>query len=234
TPDGDIKLDHWRAVLETDSLHNVGPRQCHKLTEDHLNPDTWQKINVALAWQFWSASVAAPMEIYKQQGIHKLSDSSASSKFCKLLNELCDVLDQFLNYFQNLKKWSNVKLQSKLLEAERFTMNFLIRQGKRPRGKAPAFFNQEDFIFLSQLILGFFGLIRQSCGANTHPEPWVFAQLFRLLSIYSLVKPIKGSNMTGGEIIGSLFTLKDLKEATKAERQKALSDELDDIILNGT
>lgn len=56
----------------------------------------------------------------------------------------------------------------------------------------------------------FFGLVRQSCGGNSHPEPRVFAQLFRLLSVYSLVKPIRGSNITGGEMVTTLLNLEDL------------------------
>ncbi|KAK3933053.1 Transposable element P transposase [Frankliniella fusca] len=79
----------------------------------------------------------------------------------------------------------------------------------------------------------FFGLMRQSCGRNTHPEPRVFAQLFRLLSIYSLVKPIKGSNITGGEMVTTLFNLEDLQSKTKVDRHKALSDKLDEIISDG-
>ncbi|KAK3914473.1 Transposable element P transposase [Frankliniella fusca] len=72
----------------------------------------------------------------------------------------------------------------------------------------------------------FFGLVRQSCGGNTHPEPRVFAQLFRLLSIYALVKPVRGSNITGGEMINTLLNLKDLNSCSKQERKEALSKKL--------
>lgn len=75
--------------------------------------------------------------------------------------------------------------------------------------------------------------MRQSCGANTHPESRVFAQLFRLLSIYSLVKPIKGSNITGGEMITTLLNLDDLRSMTIQERQQELDRRLDDIIEAG-
>ncbi|KAK3919697.1 Transposable element P transposase [Frankliniella fusca] len=88
-------------------------------------------------------------------------------------------------------------------------------------------FNQED------ALERFFGLVRQSCGGNTHPEPRVFAQLFRLLSIYSLVKPVRGSNITGGQMVTTLLNLEDLNTKTKEERKDALSKKIDEIISNG-
>lgn len=79
----------------------------------------------------------------------------------------------------------------------------------------------------------FFGVMRQSCGPNTHPEPKVFAQLFRLLSIYSLVKPIKGSNITKGEMLSTLLSLHDLNAQTNQERKKELDQKLDAIVNAG-
>ena len=73
--------------------------------------------------------------------------------------------------------------------------------------------------------------MRQSAGQNTHPEPKVFAQLFRLLSLYSLVKPTKGSNITGGEMLQTLLDLKDFKSKKPEERHEALTKKLDEIIL---
>ncbi|KAK3931275.1 Transposable element P transposase [Frankliniella fusca] len=79
----------------------------------------------------------------------------------------------------------------------------------------------------------FFGLMRQSCGAHTHPEPKVFAQLYRLLSIYSLVKPVRGSNITGGEMLSTLLDLTDLKEQTGAERKRELESRIDNLLTQG-
>ncbi|KAE9522727.1 hypothetical protein AGLY_016874 [Aphis glycines] len=45
-----------------------------------------------------------------------------------------------------------------------------------------------------------FGNLRQGCGANQHPDPLQFKQIYRLLSCYSLIKPPKGSNISGGKI----------------------------------
>lgn len=43
-------------------------------------------------------------------------------------------------------------------------------------------------------------MLRSRGGLDNHPESSKFAQLYRLMSIYSLIKPPKGSNVTGGEI----------------------------------
>lgn len=51
TPDGSIKLDHWKAVVENDELRQVGLRECPRLTKEHLDPDPWSKMRCNLAWQ---------------------------------------------------------------------------------------------------------------------------------------------------------------------------------------
>jgi hypothetical protein len=51
----------------------------------------------------------------------------------------------------------------------------------------------------------FFGLARDVCGSNDHPDSTLFGQMFRLISTYSLIKPCKGSNVAGGEMIHSLL-----------------------------
>ncbi|KAE8745955.1 hypothetical protein FOCC_FOCC007316 [Frankliniella occidentalis] len=268
TPNGDVQLRHWEAVLEAEKLHKLGLRECHKLTQEHLNPDPWQKMNVAMAWQFWSGSVAAAMESYRFQEVDKLADCDASIEMCTLINNLTDAMNsnrpenalrlgsahfkKFLHYFTNLREWADNKLRIKLEEAEKSRIAQLRAQGKTPKGKAIKY--QEDYIFSDSTDIGFivtlkgtlelvnflvqkcgyayvmtarlnqdalerfFGLVRQSCGRNTHPEPRVFAQLFRLLSIYSLVKPCRGSNITGGEMVTALFSLEDMKAKTRQER----------------
>ncbi|KAK3931680.1 Transposable element P transposase [Frankliniella fusca] len=286
TPKGDVKLDHWEGILDAESLRQVGLRECHKLTRDHINPGPWQKMNVGMAWQFWSASVAAAMETLRFQGVDKLEDCDPSVDLVRRINSLADAMNSnrpqnamrlnspqfediktFLEYFQNLKVWANDRLNQKLILAEKSRIKILQQQGKKPRAKPIP--QQEDYIFSESTDIGllvslkaamelveflvkkcdfqyvmmarlnqdalerFFGLVRQSCGGNTHPEPRVFAQLFRLLSIYSLVKPMRGSNITGGEMVTTLLTLEDLKNKTRQERQKALMEKLDQIVLNG-
>jgi len=53
----------------------------------------------------------------------------------------------------------------------------------------------------------FFGIIRQVAGPNDHPSTPTFLQLYRMLSVYSLVKPPKTGNCTILEGING-FSLK--------------------------
>jgi len=80
----------------------------------------------------------------------------------------------------------------------------------------------------------FFGLIRHSCGPNTHPTPTVFIQLFRILSLYSLVKPPKGSNVSGVDNLINLINAEDVAgAAAQRDHQEQLAQKINDIVENG-
>lgn len=51
TPDGEIKLDHWRALVDKDDEKYTHIQVCHKLTQDHIEPTNWQTMNVKMAFQ---------------------------------------------------------------------------------------------------------------------------------------------------------------------------------------
>jgi len=59
----------------------------------------------------------------------------------------------------------------------------------------------------------FFGMIRSVCGSNDHPDAILFIQMFRLLTIYSLVKPPRGSNISGGEMLKTLLNIEDISDS---------------------
>ena len=56
----------------------------------------------------------------------------------------------------------------------------------------------------------------------------MFAQIFRLLSIYSLIKPKKGSNVEGVNILSTMLHAEDFQE----KKQESLCQLLDNIISN--
>jgi len=67
------------------------------------------------------------------------------------------------------------------------------------------------YINCSYLLLKhLFGNLRQGCGDNQHPDPLQFKQIYRLLSCYSLIKPPKGSNISGGEMLNSLIQMSSI------------------------
>ncbi|CAK1580411.1 unnamed protein product [Parnassius mnemosyne] len=51
----------------------------------------------------------------------------------------------------------------------------------------------------------FFSVMRHSCGGNDHPDPKMFAQVYRLASCFSLVRPPKGCNVSGKDLLKTLL-----------------------------
>ncbi|XP_033217395.1 uncharacterized protein LOC117173112 [Belonocnema kinseyi] len=76
----------------------------------------------------------------------------------------------------------------------------------------------------------FFGLMRESCGANDHRDSSLFIQMFRLASTYSLLKPPEGCNVTKGETMDALLKLNDIVD--KKERQLQWNKKIDHIMEN--
>ena len=73
-------------------------------------------------------------------------------------------------------------------------------------------------------------MMRSACGSNDHPDSRVFIQMFRLISTYSLVKPPRGSNVEGSEMMRSLLNVDEI--VTSEENTKKLQDILDNILEN--
>ncbi|XP_050064406.1 uncharacterized protein LOC126553303 [Aphis gossypii] len=57
----------------------------------------------------------------------------------------------------------------------------------------------------------FFGTIRQVAGSNDHPTTPTFLQLYRMLSVYSIIKPPKSGNCCILEENIPVITITDLK-----------------------
>lgn len=65
----------------------------------------------------------------------------------------------------------------------------------------------------------FFSLARGVCGSNDHPDAIFFGQMFRFMSSYSLIKPCKGSNVTGGEMLQTLLKFNDVSQTTNGRKE---------------
>ena len=51
TPDGFVSLKHWYALLEIEDPKLFNLKVSPKLTESHIKPEFYKKMNVALAFQ---------------------------------------------------------------------------------------------------------------------------------------------------------------------------------------
>ncbi|XP_060845707.1 LOW QUALITY PROTEIN: uncharacterized protein LOC132925316 [Rhopalosiphum padi] len=86
----------------------------------------------------------------------------------------------------------------------------------------------------STIDLKFFGIIRQTSGPNDHPTTPTFLQLYRLLSICSLVKPPRSGNCT--VIDASSITLTELnndESYAREEKIEKLKNYIDKVVEEG-
>lgn len=77
-------------------------------------------------------------------------------------------------------------------------------------------------------------MMRNCCGSNDHPDSQLFIQIYRLISMYSLVKPPKGCNVSTGELMNALINLKDIKDIKDIkEREEQRIGQMDTILDRG-
>ena len=86
---------------------------------------------------------------------------------------------------------------------------------------------------MDNLLQNFFANIRQQCGPNTTPDPHTFAQLYRLLSVYSLLSPPKNSNVGGAANLNALMSADDPIGKANDEKREEFEAILDQVLSNG-
>lgn len=74
--------------------------------------------------------------------------------------------------------------------------------------------------------------MRDSCGANDHPDPFLFISMYKLISTFSLIKPPKGCNVEGVEIFQVLLSLQDVENST--DRKEKWENMLEAIMDKGS
>ncbi|XP_031328495.1 uncharacterized protein LOC116160393 [Photinus pyralis] len=93
TPDGIVKFSHWVALYEADNVRGKPIQRCHKLSRDHLYLPNYQKMNVGMAFGFFSKTVADAMEAYQEEGYPNLEDSAPTIAFIRRINTLIDAMN---------------------------------------------------------------------------------------------------------------------------------------------
>lgn len=76
-------------------------------------------------------------------------------------------------------------------------------------------------------------MMRGALGDNDHPDPKLFAQLYRLLCSYSLIKPPKNSNVSGTELLQVLMQTKDSLADSRKPRTEWV-EKLDRLLEGGS
>ena len=70
---------------------------------------------------------------------------------------------------------------------------------------------------------------RGACGGNDHPNPQTFLQIFRFLCPYSLIKPLRDSNVDGAQLLQALMQTKESMTAAGQPRRQWL-EKIDRIL----
>ncbi|KAK3909675.1 Myocardin [Frankliniella fusca] len=68
---------------------------------------------------------------------------------------------------------------------------------------------------------------------NPHPDQKLFAQLHRLLAVYSLISPAKKSNVSGVGNVQALMKANDDVRKERLDRQQEFDDLFDKILESG-
>lgn len=83
----------------------------------------------------------------------------------------------------------------------------------------------------------FFGMIRSAGGCNDHPNVPTFLQLYKILSLFGILRPPKKGNCTyveGDHCNKRIIKMVDLKQIYKAPTEDLLSKLIEtlDIVVN--
>ncbi|KAL5239218.1 hypothetical protein ACI65C_006628 [Semiaphis heraclei] len=251
-PKGVVDLFHWKAVVKADSKLQI--KVCSKLTQDHIQPRHFQTMNVRMAFQFFSGSVAAAMEYYKDS-IPDLAKCEATISFIKQINQVIDamnsqlpknalrpdpesihnrVLTNFLTYLDKCEQ-VDANPQQKLTTSTALGLKVTIRTAL----ELMQYLSEEvgyHYLMTRRInqnsLEHCFGSTRDACGSGTHPDSLMFIQVYRLLSTYSLVCPPRGSNVSGETILEAIISMEDIKGDEKNERRREIEEKIDTILEN--
>lgn len=197
-------------------------------------------------WLF-SEPVYTAMEIYSDKHTD-LSDCQSTTNFMRKVSNLIDAM-------MSRTPVNALKDDSKEMNAITDFLNFLKLWKQGVKVEKHAGLSQSTFVGLSVTLTAtlelfdylkktfdikylmtsrlnqdalerFFGLVREACGSNDHPDSRMFAQIFRLLSSYSLIKPRKGSNVEGSEILKSMLNFSDLRHESCKEKLCMILEEV--------
>jgi len=98
--DQEVSFSDIRLAYNIDKLSSTS-RALLKLTNSHMNPEPFQKMNCKLALQVFSNSVAAVLKTCVTTGQIKSTSAAATAEFIRELNNLFDCLNSKTLYSSN-------------------------------------------------------------------------------------------------------------------------------------
>ncbi|XP_046608786.1 uncharacterized protein LOC124299567 [Neodiprion virginianus] len=76
----------------------------------------------------------------------------------------------------------------------------------------------------------FFSVMKYSCGGNDHPDPKMFAQVYRLASSFSLIRPPRECNVSGTDLLKSLVDAKEVLTSSNKDSKGLWLQSIDDML----
>ncbi|KAL7291658.1 hypothetical protein TKK_0014696 [Trichogramma kaykai] len=242
----------WECIKELRDLERDKPcRAAPKLSDRHLNPNNFQKMNVKLAVQIFSASVSRAMITGYHCGDLKHPHCEATAAFLWSMNKLFDHINarhaNDANPDRRGLSQKNPAVENSLRNFIPWLENIAVVSKPSP----PCFRN---LILTIQGILGlweekkregqfylltgklnqdplenYFAFMRYLSGCNTHPTAMKFRYNHQHGTIMSLLFPPPGANCKPDDCINLLSTLSEIKLQKNADNidQKETDDYVD-------
>lgn len=215
TATGTTKKIYLEQMYEMDK-QKQDYRLAHRLTNEHIYPNPFQKMKVKLAAQVFSHSVTAAITTYMSFNMIE-SSALATANFIEKMNELFDVLNS--NSLVNMQAFMGSEKQFRILSEMENTFNSIKvvnNQGKDITNKLKFIFGwkitisavrllwqdlkNENYKFLftrnlnQDCLENYFGQIRNACGNARNPTPYQFSRAFKNLFAVHFIEYSEGTN----------------------------------------
>lgn len=214
--DNIISFNDIKRTYEIDKQNNKS-RCLVKITDAHIYPNSFQKMNVKLAAQLLSHSMSATIRTCIQTGQLQSNTSSNTADFIEFINHLFDCLNSRSLYSQNpflCALTDSGTVHNFLKESSQYFTNLQkLRKGKLSQPPCFKGFTQtingvlqffkedksNDIVFLmtnrlnQDILENLFSIFRQNGGYNKNPTARTIRTSIRSNSIFSLCTS-KGTN----------------------------------------
>ena len=207
----------FRGIRELRNAERDKPcRAAPKLSDGHIDPTNFQRMNVKLATQIFSGSVSAAMTAGQMTGDLKDVTNSATANFVKRINDIHSCLNsRHANDPNPLKRASFEKspqVQKYLEDSLQWLNKWTIQGSPNPpcfsglKLSIPSILilwsdlRSEDALYLLTTRLNqsplenLFSVLRSRCGHNYNPSVIQFRRNLQYAMTINLMKPPAGTN----------------------------------------
>lgn len=221
-----------------------------RITLAHVQPNSFEKMRVNLAYQLFSEEVLKGLFFYKDHLQQAFSSVQPTEKFVQVMEKLIYVMSsripskslrtqsgsaRFLEEFiLFLNEWEEYAAQNGggfLSPVTAVGLRVTVRSTLSLLDYLTSSLGYKYLLTanLSQdRIENLFGIVRQSFGCNDHPSPEQFLVIINNLTFYSLAKPPKSGN-SPPELISALLH----PSTTQTEKAARISQLIDDLLNQG-